>query len=222
MCAYSRHVRAKGLATILAALVAVLAAFALVRLTADGDHDRFDDGQLSFEYPSEWKQATWPVQSTFEKLVTYLSTSRCTTHAAGRRTRVRAASHSDACALAAFWLSGRFSASPTRIGTGSTPCPEAGRGWTSVERSSRSTSCQCAVASVLIVRSTRSYLRDPPAAGGQRRRNQRQRGTAWRVHAIGRPTLSYRPGAVLGWRTDWRTSAKRPANGHTSVGLESR
>jgi hypothetical protein len=66
-------VRAKGLTAILAALVAVLAAFALVRLTADGDHDRFDDGQLSFEYPSEWKQATWPVQSTFEKLVTYLS-----------------------------------------------------------------------------------------------------------------------------------------------------
>jgi hypothetical protein len=75
VCAYSRHVRAKGLAAILAALVAVLAAsFALVRLTADSDHDRFDDGQLSFEYPSEWKQATWPVQSTFEKLVTYLST----------------------------------------------------------------------------------------------------------------------------------------------------
>ena len=73
MCAYSRHVRAKGLAAILAALVAVLAAFALVRLTADGDHNRFDDGQLSFEYPSEWEQATWPVQSTFEKLVTYLS-----------------------------------------------------------------------------------------------------------------------------------------------------
>jgi hypothetical protein len=66
-------VRPKGLAAILAVLVAVLAAFALVRLTAEGDHDRFDDGQLSFEYPSEWKLATWPVQSTFEKLVTYLS-----------------------------------------------------------------------------------------------------------------------------------------------------
>lgn len=67
--------RVKRLAAVLAAVVAVIAAsVAFAQLTGDDGHDRFDDGQLSFEYPSEWERATWSVQSSFEKLVTYLST----------------------------------------------------------------------------------------------------------------------------------------------------
>jgi hypothetical protein len=62
---------------VLVAAVAVVLSAALttaIRVGAHDDRDRFDNGQLSFEYPSEWKRATWPVQSSFEKLVTYLST----------------------------------------------------------------------------------------------------------------------------------------------------
>jgi len=68
-------VRVKRLAAVLAAVVAVIAAsVAFVQLTGDDGHDRFDDGHLSFDYPSEWERATWSVQSSFESLVTYLST----------------------------------------------------------------------------------------------------------------------------------------------------
>jgi hypothetical protein len=68
-------VRAKRLAAGLAAVVAVIAAsVGFLQLTGDDGHDRFDDGELSFEYPFEWERATWPVGSSFELLVTYLST----------------------------------------------------------------------------------------------------------------------------------------------------
>jgi hypothetical protein len=68
-------VRVKRLAGVLAAVVAVIAAsVAFAQLTRHDGRDRFDDGELSFEYPSEWEPATWSVQSTFESLVTYLST----------------------------------------------------------------------------------------------------------------------------------------------------
>jgi hypothetical protein len=65
----------KRLAAVTTVAVAVVAAsVAVVWLTRDDGREYFDDGRLSFEHPAEWKQATWPVQSTFEMLVTYLST----------------------------------------------------------------------------------------------------------------------------------------------------
>jgi hypothetical protein len=68
-------VRFKRLAAGLAAVATVSAAsVAFLQLTGDDGRDRFDGGGLSFEYPSEWERATWPVRSSFEILVTYLST----------------------------------------------------------------------------------------------------------------------------------------------------
>lgn len=73
--AYSRRVRVKRLAAVPAAVAAVIvASVAFLQLGGDDGRDRFDDGELSFEYPSEWERATWSVHSTFEGLVTYLST----------------------------------------------------------------------------------------------------------------------------------------------------
>jgi len=73
--AYSRCVTIKRLAVLITTVVAVIAAsVSVVLLTTDDSGERFDDGRLSFEYPSEWQRAAWPVQSSFEKLVTYLST----------------------------------------------------------------------------------------------------------------------------------------------------
>ena len=73
--AYSRRVKFKRLAAGLAAVVTVSAAsVAFLQLTGGDGRDRFDDRELSFEYPSEWERATWPVRSSFEILVTYLTT----------------------------------------------------------------------------------------------------------------------------------------------------
>jgi len=111
-------VKFKRLAAGLAAVVTVSAAsVAFLQLTGGDGRDRFDDRELSFEYPSEWERATWPVRSSFEILVTYLSTEPLHDPVRGRRPRSRAASRSDAFVTAAYSSSGRALASRSRIAT---------------------------------------------------------------------------------------------------------